>query len=60
MKREFVFEAKARSDECRRRRLLQRNVTVLFNLKRADANDIESDDTGKHKRQKGKKKAKKE
>ncbi|UIZ28690.1 hypothetical protein KXD40_009271 [Peronospora effusa] len=52
MTRKFVFEAKQRSDECRRRRLLRRSMTVLFNLKRADANDIESDDTGKHKRQK--------
>ena len=57
-----------RSNDCRRRRLLRSNITILLNLKRsvlrgadvdvdADADDIDSDDAGMRKK-KGKKKAK--
>ena len=55
-----------RSNDCRRRRLLRSNITILLNLKRSvlrgadvdvDADDIDSDDAGMRKK-KGKKKAK--
>ena len=57
-----------RSNDCRRRRLLRSNITILLNLKRsvlrgadvdvdADADDIDSDDAGMRKK-KGKKIAK--